>query len=145
MFLSGRLCSWKKPIAWPSSWIIFPTLHLKDGLPIVNFCSLSPPRPTREAQLKKKKKTRRENLDFIKPTLSLSYLIRAFQRNDLHVGSNYEKSKSLQKSLQMQHFLVIIVIIIIIISLFTLGSILFYSTDASGAEKMLDTNNSNWI
>lgn len=54
-----------------------------------------------------KKKTRRENLNFIKPyTLSLSYFIRAFRWNDLHVlGSNYEKSKSLQMSLQRHHFL----------------------------------------
>ena len=38
--------------------------------------------------------------------------------------------------------IIIIIIIIIIIPLFTLGSI--YSPYASGAEQMLETNNSNW-
>lgn len=51
LFLSGRLCSWKKPTAWPSSWIMFPILHRSALLPIVSFWALSPPRPTREAQL----------------------------------------------------------------------------------------------
>lgn len=85
--------------------MIFPTLHLKAGLPIVNFCSLSPPRPTREAQLKKKKG---ENLDFIKPT-HYRHFIRAFRWNDLHIlGSNYEKSNSLQMSLQGSTFFSVI-------------------------------------
>ena len=38
--------------------------------------------------------------------------------------------------------IIIIIMIIIVFLLFTLGSI--YSTNASGAEQMLETNNSNW-
>ena len=43
----------------------------------------------------------------------------------------------------MAIFIIIIIIIIIIIPLFTLGSV--YSTYASGAEQMTETNNQNII